>query len=93
MPRDSKAASIRIKIDVTGNGDWKDVQDVFDGNLTLQQLFTKLKEKPALQKFLNNIPLDRNIQNKKLKDISKSNIIELAMLKDGIHLVNKKPEV
>lgn len=85
----TKNGIIKVRIDVTGNNDWKEIQDSYSGELTVQQLFTKLKDKPALSKFLYDIPVSRNIQNQKLKDITKTDVVELAIVSNEIHLVNR----
>lgn len=81
---------ITVKLDITGNGDFKKVQDSFKKDMTVGELIKNLNGRDALKKYFGDRKLDPKMKDKKLGDIAKEDIIELKITKDDIEFSGEK---
>lgn len=81
--------AIKVKIDVTGKGDFKDVQDTFKKDMTLGDLVKHLSEREsAVQKFFKGKKIEpSSLASKKLEVLVKNgDTVELTITSSSIEL-------
>lgn len=92
LPLDLKPTvdSIKVRLDITGNGDFKEISDSFKKDMTVAELIKDLSSRNALKKYFDSKRVDSKIANKKLGELAKTDIVELKVLSDAIEYSGEK---